>query len=102
MRNAPKMAMESSSAGMGVAKHSGSWSDTWQEDVTWVVQRLASEYGCPGLGNRRDPTDELFYILLSKKSRPDRYQPVFQQLLKEFKPWQKLLSCNRDKIARVL
>jgi endonuclease-3 len=101
MRNASKIA-EASSAGTRAAKHHADLSDTWQEHVTWVVQRLVAQYGCPGLGNRRDPTDELFYILLSKKSRPDRYQSVLEQMLEEFKPWQKLLRCKLDKIARVL
>src|SRR5881296_459630 len=45
-----------------------------------VFTLLDSAYPADNLGNKRDPLDELIYILLSRRTREDQYQQAYQNL----------------------
>ena len=45
-----------------------------------VARILAVLYGTPDLGNKPDPTDELVYIILARKTREGAYQQGFNAL----------------------
>ena len=45
-----------------------------------VARILAVLYGTPDLGNKPDPTDELVYIILSRKTPEEAYQEAFNAL----------------------
>lgn len=67
-----------------------------------ISRMLAVLYGTPRLGNKDDPVDELVYIILSRKTREDAYQTVFEQLKKEFRDWDELLASPRKKVERLV
>ena len=67
----------------------------WRRRVRRVTARLAVEYGNPRLGNVRDPTDELLYILLSNRTDPRRYPLIFRDLRGKYRPWKQLLRVTR-------
>jgi len=67
-----------------------------------VARILAVLYGSPDLGNKRDPTDELVYIILSRKTREGAYQQCFDALKKRFRTWDKLLDTRRDEVEKLV
>ncbi len=54
------------------------------------------------LGNRSNPLDELIYIVLSRRTREAQYQSVFRQLVREFRPWRRLLAADFRQVQKVL
>jgi endonuclease III len=77
-------------------------SAAWQENVRWLDELLESEYRSPTLGNLADPTDELFYILLTKKTHPRVYTVIYEKLASAFRPWEKLLASDPEQVAAIL
>lgn len=70
---------------------------SWRRRVVQVADVLAAQYGSPRLGNVKEPTTELFYILLSNRSDPRRCLEAFSQLKSRFRPWSRLLgACVGD------
>ena len=67
--------------------------------MRWIEKQLRSAYGQPTHGNFEDPTDELFYALLSKKTPPERYRPIFQKFRERYSPWDKLLDVSLEELA---
>jgi DNA-cytosine methyltransferase len=55
-------------------------------------------YGSPDLGNRPEPLDELFYILLSLKTSHRTYEETFERFREKFHPWDRLLEVGADDI----
>jgi endonuclease III len=54
------------------------------------------------LGNKRNPLDELIYILLSRRAREAQYQSAYAQLARRFRPWGKLLRSADAVVLDVL
>ena len=55
-------------------------SDQFDEGISYLrelARILAILYGTPDLGNKADPTDELVYIILSRKTPEKAYQETF-------------------------
>ena len=67
-----------------------------------IARILAVLYGTPGLGNKKDPTDELVYIILARKTREDAYQQVFRRLKQRFKTWDDLLDAPRREVSKLV
>jgi endonuclease III len=67
-----------------------------------ILEQLARSYGSPRLGNPQNPLDDLFFILLSKKTPPERYCPVFEELRRRYRPWRKLLDAPLASLAALL
>jgi endonuclease III len=74
----------------------------WRGRVVAVADRLAQVYGSPRLGNVKDPTSELFYILLSNRSEPSRCAATFRELKVRFHPWSCLLNASVSDVQAVL
>ena len=55
-----------------------------------VVKRLRDRYGSPDLGNYSDPVDELFFILLSRRTTGPSYERVFRRLKEWVGEWESL------------
>lgn len=53
-------------------------------NVNPITEILTQRFGRQTLGNRRNPLDELFYIILSSKTPPSRYQDVYRRLKVNF------------------
>ncbi|WP_420811249.1 endonuclease III domain-containing protein [Desulfosediminicola flagellatus] len=73
-----------------------------KEKCLWLDQVLQENYRTPDLGNLPDPLDELIFILLSKKTPPNRYLPFFLKLKTEYNPWEKLLSTDCNELTEEL
>jgi len=67
-----------------------------------VADVMAAQYGSPRLGNVKEPTTELFYILLSNRSDPRRCAEAFTQLKARFRPWSRLLGACVDDVQGLL
>jgi endonuclease III len=67
-----------------------------------VARILAVLYGTPTLGNKEDPTDELVYIILARKTREDAYQKTFDILKKRFPSWDALLDAPRARVEKLV
>jgi len=74
----------------------------WRRRVVAVADRLAQLYGSPRLGNVKDPTSDLFYILLSNRSDPRRCATAFRELKACFHPWRRLLQAPVADVQVVL
>jgi endonuclease III len=59
-----------------------------------IARIMAILYGTPDLGNKKDPVDELVYIILSRKTREEAYQQAFQALKTWFSSWDELLDAE--------
>lgn len=67
-----------------------------------VARILAILYGTPDLGNKQDPTDELVYIILSRKTPEKAYQQAFAALKARFPRWDDLLDARRRDVERIV
>ncbi len=67
-----------------------------------VARILAVQYRSPDLGNKPDPTDELVYIILARKTRESAYQQTFELLKRRFPRWDDLLEAPRDEVERLV
>lgn len=60
--------------------------------VVSVCERLYDEYGFNTLGNKRDPTDEYIFLILSTKTNFRAFEEVFVKLKRRFTSWDLLLE----------
>ncbi len=67
-----------------------------------VARILAVLYGSPDLQNKADPTDELVYIILARKTREGAYQRGFDALKKRFRTWDRLLDAPRAEVEKLV
>lgn len=67
-----------------------------------VARILAVLYGTPDLGNKPDPTDELVYIILSRKTPEKAYQETFAALKARFPRWDDLLDAPRAEVEKIV
>jgi endonuclease III len=61
---------------------------------------LAETYGSPQLGNKHDPLDELFFIILSQMTTGPSYERVFDRLKQKVGSWEDLLYVEVADLAR--
>lgn len=67
-----------------------------------VARILAAMYRTPDLGNKLDPTDELVYIILSRKTPEKAYQKTFNALKARFPRWEDLLDAPRHEVEKLV
>lgn len=67
-----------------------------------VARILAVLHGTPDLGNKKDPTDELVYIILARKTREGAYQKTFDLLKRRFRSWDDLLNTPRRTVEKLV
>jgi endonuclease III len=70
--------------------------------VREVTRSLARKYGHPSLGNKRNPIDEILFIILSSKTPPDRYKKTYLALKKKCPCHDDLANIKPSTIARVI
>jgi DNA (cytosine-5)-methyltransferase 1 len=68
-------------------------------EVNRVLELL---HGTPDLGNKKDPVDELVYIILSRKTREGAYQAAYAALKAAFPVWERLLDAPRSSVERMV
>ncbi len=67
-----------------------------------VARILAVLDGTPDLGNKKDPTDELVYIILARKTREEAYQKSYRLLKDRFASWDEILTVPRAEVERLV
>jgi DNA (cytosine-5)-methyltransferase 1 len=67
-----------------------------------IARMMAIVHGTPDLGNKKDPVDELVYILLSRKTREEAYQEAYRALKDRFSTWDEVLDASRSEVSRLL
>jgi DNA (cytosine-5)-methyltransferase 1 len=67
-----------------------------------IARLMAILHGTPDLGNKKDPVDEMIYIILSRKTREEAYQQAFTALKQRFRKWDELLDADRDEVEALL
>ena len=67
-----------------------------------IARILAVLYGTPDLGNKLDPTDELVYIILSRKTPEKAYQETFAAVKARFPQWDDLLDARRAEVEKIV
>lgn len=80
-----------------------------QEDSRKRAERCATLFGpldaaypLTDLGNKKNPLDELIYILLSRRSREEQYQTAYRELHRRYHPWAELLKASHVQLVRAL
>jgi DNA (cytosine-5)-methyltransferase 1 len=67
-----------------------------------IARILAIVHGTPRLGNKDEPTDELVYIILARKTREDAYQRAYDSLKSRFATWDELLDAPRSLVRKLV
>lgn len=67
-----------------------------------VCRYLEQEYGTPDLGNKADPLDELFFIILSQMTTGPSFSRVFDRLKAKLSDWDKLLQLRNTTLAHLI
>lgn len=70
-------------------------------DTVWwtrIAERLGREYGLPRLRNRRDPLDELIFIILSAQTEEYNYLRTYRALRRRYRSWDAVLVAGESKV----
>ncbi len=67
-----------------------------------VCEALESEYGCPRHGNLDDPLDELFYIILSTRTRESVFRETYERLRASFPDWNSIVRASLAEVEQIL
>jgi endonuclease III len=70
--------------------------------VEQVTGTLVRKFGRPTLGNKKNPFNELLYILLSSKTPPNRYQEVYRTLRHVYRRADSLADARSEDVAKVI
>lgn len=71
-------------------------------DVQAVAKALEAWYGTKTLGNKKNPFNELLYILLSSKTPPGRYQQTYSALRRRFSHAEMLAHVPPRELVKVI
>lgn len=74
----------------------------YHQRVEQIAEVLVEAFGRPDLGNKRNPLNELLYIILSSRTPPDHYQETYRALRREFTTASSLAEANVDYIAQAI
>jgi endonuclease III len=72
------------------------------QSVRRVCERLEVEYGSPRLGNPVDPVDDLIYIMLSNRSRPEIASRIYEVLKATFPSWDLMAKVPTKRLIRLI
>lgn len=67
-----------------------------------IAATVAATYGTPDLGNKRDPVDELVYIILSRRTREGAYQAAFEALKSRYETWEALVDAPAGEVEDII
>lgn len=71
----------------------------WLSSKEALAASLRRSFGVSSLGNKRNPLDELVYIVLSTRTPPESYQTAYRQLRRAFPLWEHLAEASVQDIA---
>ena len=67
--------------------------------VEEVTETLVERFGRPTLGNKKNPFNELIYIILSSRTPPENCQDTYRSLRRSFRTADSLAEANPDRVA---
>jgi endonuclease-3 len=67
-----------------------------------ISGKLHEIYGSPNHNNKKDPLDELFFILLSQMTTHQSFNRVYERFKSKIGPWENLLETPVRKIASLI
>ncbi len=67
--------------------------------VEEVTRALVSRFGRSTLGNKKNPFNELLYIILSSRTPPDNYQDTYRSLRRRFETADSLAEASPEEVA---
>lgn len=70
--------------------------------VTEITKALVQRFGRPTLGNKRNPFNELLYIILSSRTPPDHYQETYRSLRREFRTADSIAEARAEYVSRAI
>jgi endonuclease-3 len=73
-----------------------------REQFTGIFPLIDRSYGEDTLGNKKNPLDELIYIMLSRRAREPQYQATYDALRRRFRRWGKILEVDPSEIRDIV
>ncbi|MFC1713814.1 endonuclease III domain-containing protein [Candidatus Poribacteria bacterium] len=73
-----------------------------QPSVERITKILTHRFGRPALGNKKNPFNELLYIILSSKTRPKHYQETYRALRRTYIRASDLANTNPRDVAQTI
>ena len=70
--------------------------------VEEVTRALVQHFGRSTLGNKRNPFNELLYIILSSRTPPEVYQETYRSLRREFKTANSIAEARPEYVAETI
>ena len=67
--------------------------------VEEITEALVQRFGRPTLGNKKNPFNELLYIILSARTPPEVYQDTYRSLRREFKTANSIAEARPEYVA---
>lgn len=67
-----------------------------------IEELLDFEYGSPDHNNKKNPLDELVFILLSRRTPVAEYESVYDELRAYYPTWKKVAEAPREDIQRIV
>ncbi len=85
-------------------------SQTWRRERStglrsWIrtyCEKLERQYGSPRHGNKRDPLDELVYIILSTRTGEAVFRGIYRDLKRAFPSWDDVAARRVAEFHRIL
>jgi endonuclease-3 len=72
------------------------------QDVRRIATLLRKTYRNPRHGNPRNPLDDLFYIILSTRTRDSSFAKTFRTLKKAFPSWNRVFPKDKRRLEHIL
>jgi endonuclease III len=72
--------------------------DNLTSQLLLIAQAVAKTYGTQDLGNKKDPVDELVYIILARRTREGAYQAAYAALKTRYATWEQLVDAPTGEI----
>ena len=76
--------------------------DSFFPHVEEVTVALVKRFGRPTLGNKKNPFNELLYVILSSRTPPDVYQETYRSLRREFKTANNIAEARPEYVAETI
>jgi endonuclease III len=70
--------------------------------VEEITEALVQRFGRPTLGNKKNPFNELLYIILSSRTPPEVYQDTYRSLRREFKTANSIAEARPEYVAETI
>ena len=70
--------------------------------VKEITETLVQHFGRPTLGNKKNPFNELLYIILSSRTPPNVYQETYRSLRREFTRADSIAEARPEYVAQTI